>query len=122
MRKKVILALYVIFLIIPVLCLAQIKATVSDIVSNPDIYDGKTVQIEGKAFQVKFKISKKGNPYTVFKLTDGKNYVSVFSFGKLSVREGDNLRVTGTYQRVKYVGRYAFYNEIDSTKGRIERK
>jgi len=116
------LASLILVLIIPVLCFAQIKTTISEIASNPDKFHGKVVEVEGKVMFVKFKTSKRGNPYTVFELTDGKNYVSVFSFGTLPVKEGDKVRVIGTYQKVKYVGRYVFYNEIDATNGRVEKK
>jgi len=120
MKRK--LTFLLIVWIIPVLCLAQIKITISEIASNPDKFHGKVVEVEGKVMFVKFKTSKRGNPYTVFELTDGKNYVSVFSFGTLPVEEGNKVRVIGTYHKVKYVGRYVFYNEIDATNGKVERK
>jgi len=40
-----------------------IKATIGDILSNPDQYDGKMVQVEAKVLAPQFKTSKKGNAF-----------------------------------------------------------
>lgn len=109
-------------LFIPLIANAQaIKTTVADILANPDKYDGKMVQVEGKAESLKSKTSKKGNPYTTFKISHTDNTLSVFSFGSLSIKEGDSVKVIGRYQKVKQVGRYTFYNEIDASEGGVER-
>ncbi len=39
----------------------------------------------------------------------------MFSFGTLSIKEGDKVKVTGRYEVEKRVGRYTFYDEIDAT-------
>jgi hypothetical protein len=107
-------------LFIPSITDAQaIKTTVKNIFSNPDRYDGKMVQVEGKVLSLKSKISKRGNPYTTLKITQADNSLSVFSFGTLSVKDGDSVKVMGRYQRVKQVGRYTFYNEIDASQGSV---
>ena len=114
--------------ILSILCILIISATanaqamktsVGDILSNPNQYDGKMVQIEGKVTALKAKISKKGNPYFTFKLFEGDKSTTVFNFGGPSIREGDSVRVIGMYQKVKHVGRYTFYNEIDASKGSV---
>jgi len=79
------------------------------------------VQVEGKVISTKFKTSKKGNPYTTFDLSDAGNTLTVFSFGTLSIEEGNKIRVMGRYQKVKQVGRYTFYNEIDASEGSVEK-
>lgn len=89
-RNKKVLSVLTIacLLLIPLLVNAQaVKTTVSDILANPDKYDGKMVQVEGKVLSPKFKTSKKGNPYTTFKVSDAGNTLSVFSFGTLSDRK-----------------------------------
>jgi hypothetical protein len=100
-----------------------IKTTVGDILSNPDQYDGKMVQVEAKVFLPHFKTSKNGNAYTTFKLEGDGQFLSVFSFGTLSINGGDTVRVIGMYQKVKKVGRgrYTFYNEIDASHGSVEK-
>ena len=99
-----------------------IKTTVGNILSNPDQYDGKMVQVEAKVFLPHFKSSKKGNAYTTFKLENDGQSLSVFSFGTLPINGGDVVRVIGMYQKIKKVGRYTFYNEIDASRGSVEKK
>lgn len=125
-RINIIVFLYLTLLIsfiyiIP--CSAQvIKTTISDILAKGEKYHGKVVQVEGKAMFVKFKVSRKGNPYTTFKLTDNKgNALNVFSFGTLKIYDNDKVRVTGKYHLFKHVGIYTFYNQIDTSEGKVER-
>jgi CcmE len=98
-----------------------IKIKVSDILSNPDQYDGKMVQVEGDVTMLKAKVSKKGNPYYTFKLADREKSLSVFNFGTPSVKEGNSVMVMGRYQKVKHVGRYTFYNEVDASGGSVQK-
>jgi RecG-like helicase len=100
-----------------------IKTTPTEILQSADKYDGKMVQVEGKVVSPNFKTSKKGNAYTTFKVTDSqKNTLSVFSFGTLTIKEGDTVKVMGRFQKVKQVPpRYTFYNEIDASEGSVER-
>jgi len=39
----------------------------------------------------------------------------------LSVKEDDEVGVVGKYYRIKYVGSYVFYNEIDATEGEVRK-
>jgi cytochrome c-type biogenesis protein CcmE len=96
--------------------------TVSEILNHPDKYHLKTVRVKGEVLDVKYKVSKRGNPYTVFVLSDGKASIKVFTFGTPEINVGDKVKVEGTFYKVKYVGRYTFYNEIDASKGSIKRE
>ncbi|MFZ0050748.1 MAG: hypothetical protein WAK96_03155 [Desulfobaccales bacterium] len=98
-----------------------IKTTVGDILSNPDQYDGKMVQVEAKVLAPQFKTSKKGNAFTTFKLEGDGKILSVFSYGTLSINGGDSVRVIGRYQKLKKVGPYTFSNEIDASRGSVEK-
>ena len=100
-----------------------IKTTTTEILQSADKYDGKMVQVEGKVISPNFRTSKKGNAYTTFKVTDSQNNtLSVFSFGTLTIKEGDTVKVTGRYQKVKHVPpRFTFYNEIDASQGSVEK-
>lgn len=91
------------------------KATVKEILDNPDSYDQREVKVEGKVVNLKLKVSKKGNAYTNFSLMD-ESYktLKVFMWGHQNVRDGDRVEVTGTFRKVKYVGRYRFYNEVEA--------
>jgi len=100
-----------------------IKTTPAEILQSADKYDGKMVQVEGQVVSPNFRTSKRGNAYTTFKVTDSqKSTLSVFSFGTLTIKEGDTVKVMGRFQKVKHVPpRYTFYNEIDASEGGVER-
>jgi len=108
---------------IPEILDAQVtKTSISEILKNPDKYDGKMVQIEGKVGSIRTKTSQKGNLYTTVMIIDSANAVlNVFSLGMLSLKKNDSVTVIGRYQKVKHVGSYSFYNEIDASEGNVER-
>lgn len=124
---KFILAILVVFvsaLFISTTVDAQaVKTSVSEILKNQDKYDGKMVQVEGKVYSLKFKTSKRGNPYYTFSLRGISNdALSVFSFGSPPVKNADSVTVRGVYQKVKHVPpKYTFYNEVDASGGSVEK-
>jgi hypothetical protein len=65
------------------------------------------------------RISRKGNAYYSFTLSDEGQELHVFSFGTRDLSDGNRVRVTGTYRTEKYVSGRTFYNEIDCTDGSI---
>jgi len=101
---------------------AKEDVTISEILSNPNKYHLKTVLVKGEVLAVKHKISRKGNPYTVFALSDGTSAIKIFTFGTPEINRGNRVKVKGIFYKVKYVGRYTFYNEIDATDGWIKRE
>jgi RecJ-like exonuclease len=114
-----------IFLLITVLsynCTNAQVVTISEILSDPDKYHLKTVLVKGEVLDVKHKVSKRGNPYTVFALSDGTSAIKIFTFGTPEINRGDRVKVKGIFYKVRYVGRYTFYNEIDATDGWIKRE
>jgi hypothetical protein len=91
--------------------------TVKAILENPSRYDGQEVTISGKASSVKPTTSRKGNDYMTFQVTDSSGAgVTVFTWGHPTITSGSVVRVTGTFQRVKRVGRRIFYNQIDANR------
>ncbi len=112
------------FCFIPKIIDAQaIKTSVSEIISNPDKYDGKVVHVQGRIQSLKFNTSKKGDPYTTFMVVDSSNNaLNVFTFGTLSINRGDSVTVKGRYQKVRHVPpKYTFHNEIDASGGSVEK-
>lgn len=95
---------------------------ISEIINNPDRYHLKTIQVKGEVLDVKHKISQKGNECTVFVLSDGSARIKIFTFGSPQINVGDKVKVEGVFYKVKYVGRYTFYNEIDATNGLIKKE
>ncbi len=101
---------------------SQDKTTITDIIENPDQYDGRFVEFVGTVDHIQNKISRGGNPYTLLTITDEIYSINVFSFGTLKFTRGSLVRVRGVFSKVKQVGKYTFYNEIDDTKGSVIRE
>ncbi|MBI4636591.1 MAG: hypothetical protein HY727_09620 [Candidatus Rokubacteria bacterium] len=87
----------------------------ADIARTPERFDGKVVTLTGKVTNLQTRVSQKGNPYFTFDLSDGAQAVRVFSYGPPPCPAGATATIEGRFQRVKRVGRYTFYNEIDAT-------
>jgi len=117
---------FFIFLLITILsfysCTDAQVVTISEILNDPDKYHLKTVLVKGEVLDVKHKVSKRGNPYTIFALSDGTSAIKIFTFGTPEIYRGDIVKVKGIFYKVRYVGRYTFYNEIDATDGWIKRE
>ena len=96
--------------------------TISEILNHPDKYHLSTVQVKGKVLDLQSKTSKRGNEYTIMVLSDGTGNITVFTFGTQKIKPEDTVKVKGVFYKVKHVGRYTFYNEIDASKGTIERE
>lgn len=93
------------------------ETTVKAILEDPSRYDGQEVTVSGRASEVTRTISRRGNPYTTFRLTDASEAViTIYSGGHPDVKSSDSVQVTGTFQRVKRVGQYTFYNQIDANQ------
>src|SRR5438445_5151287 len=88
-----------------------LDASPSGILSDPARYDAQRVTIHGMATNLHETVSRRGNPYFTFDLSDGTRAVRVFSFGKALCRSG-MATVEGTFEKLKQVGRLTFHNEI----------
>jgi len=89
--------------------------SVSNILENDDYCNLKKVDITGKATNLDLKTSKKGSNYTTFNLEDEGKQLKVFAWKHLPINEGEDVRVKGTFHKVKYVGKYSFKNEIEAS-------
>ncbi len=90
-------------------------ATVAEIAKDPAAFDQKTVTVSGTAQEVSSRTSRRGNPYTTFRLSDQGEAVKVFTFGTPAIKDGDRVEVRGVFHRVKQVGAYTFHDEIDAS-------
>ncbi len=86
-----------------------------DILANSDRFDGRPVTISGTILNLQERVSRAGNSYYTFDLSDGKQAIRVFSFGTAPCRVGV-ATVEGSFEKVKRQGRYAFYNEVTATR------
>jgi hypothetical protein len=86
---------------------------VGNIVKNPAQFDNKIVAIQGTATTVSERISRIGNPYMTSRVQDSTGSIAIYARGHPGISNGDRVEVIGLFQRVKRVGRYTFYNEIN---------
>ena len=121
---------FLLFILPVIISAGPQKVKISQIKENPDKYDKQYISTEGYIENIKKKISKKGNKYTTFYITDEENNsLKVFMWGwedieKQKIEEGNKVEVEGIFRKVKYLGRYRFYNEIeaDSVRKKKEEK
>ena len=111
----------IIFVLAIVLCgnfsYAAQETTVQKILANRDSYDGQEVSVSGTVSKLKLKTSKGGNDYTTFSLlSESGGSLTIFVWGQSKLKQGQKVKVTGTYRKFKRVGRYTFYNEIEATE------
>jgi len=99
---------------------AQEQVTVQALLTDGKKYDGKQVVLVGVVRDLKEKVSKKGNPYYTFKIGEGERTISIFGYGRATVKEGDKVRVTGKFAVEKRAAYTTYRNEIDVTKGKVE--
>lgn len=97
---------------------ATLAATIGQIVGSPSSYDGSHVDVRGTVEHLEQKVSHKGNPYVTFSLCSGQ-CIHVFAFGTPRVSDGQAITVHGTYEAVKHVSGYTFYNEVDADDGSL---
>ena len=89
--------------------------TVAEIAKNPAAFDQKTVTVGGTVEEINSRTSRRGNPYTTFRLSDQGETVKVFTFGTPAIKDGERVEVRGVFQQVKHVGAYTFHDEIDAS-------
>jgi hypothetical protein len=98
------------------LCQAQsLNTSATAILADPDRFDGHAVSVQGAVTNVQERVSRSGNAYYTLDLSDGRQAIRVFSFGKAPCRAG-TATVEGTFSKVKRQGRYTFYNEVEASR------
>jgi len=90
-------------------------STPSEILANPDRFDGQVVTIEGTMTNLRQRVSRRGDPYYKFDLSDGKQAISVFSLGRSPCRSGA-VMVEGTFNKMKRGRRYTSYNVVNASR------
>jgi len=113
-RSRCMLIALLCCLLLLVTSVQALNTSPSAVLATPDRFDGQTVTISGTITNLRERVSQRGNAYYTFDLSDGKQAIRVFSFGKAPCRAG-GATVDGTFEKVKQQGRYTFYNEITAT-------
>lgn len=96
--------------------------TVGDLVANPSKYDQKNVTVNAYAFIVREKKDRGGNPFvlvSIFDPKDKKKVITAFGPGRTQARNGDMIKITGTFKAKSKRGRYTYDNEIETTGDKV---
>jgi len=78
--------------------------TLGEIFANPDRFDGQVVTIEGMVTNLRQRVSRLGDPYYKFDLSDGQRAIRVVSLGRPPCQSGA-VMVEGTFDKMKIEGR-----------------
>ena len=92
------------------------EVTAGAILAGPERYNKQTVTLSSAVTNLNQRVSQRGNAYYTFDLQDATGRMRVFSFGQASCPEGRQAIVDGTFETVKHVGRYKFYNEVTASR------
>jgi hypothetical protein len=106
------------FVLLACLPAAGSAATIAQILGSPSSYDRQHVDVRGTVEHLEQKVSHRGSPYVTFSLCSGQ-CLHVFGFGTPNISDGRTVTVHGTYESVKHVSGYTFYNEIDADDGSL---
>ncbi len=89
---------------------------ITELLEKAESYHEKAVKTAGRVEAFQQRVSKKGNAYFVFKLTEKESTVNVFGIGTLEKvpKKGDLVEVTGTFRNQKKVGDTVYKNEIET--------
>lgn len=90
-------------------------SSIALLLSAPENWDGKQVEIVGEVDDFKRRRSRKGNLYSTFYVADGEGYrVKIFSWGHPEIADGDRVAVSGVFRETKKVGGLDFHNEVEA--------
>lgn len=90
--------------------------TVKELLAEPDKWHGRAVVVSGSVGKLEPRTSQRGNPYYTFRLNDGRQSVTVFSYGTPEVRDGNRVQIEGTFLKVNRVGKYTFQNQVNAIR------
>lgn len=113
MLKRILLGMS----LVATVALAGGPLTVDALVKDAAKFDGKEVAVRGKILAYTEKTSKKGNPYTTFRLAGAKTQANVYLRGRptVALKNGLQVDVTGMFAKLKQLPGFSVANEIDAS-------
>ena len=82
------------------------------ILATPDSYEGKEVVVRGRVVKLARAVFPNGRPYYALSVGDERVALTVFSWNRPSVREGDLVEAAGVF----HVWRYNIRHMVDSSR------
>lgn len=84
----------------------------ADLLAHPDQYDKQAVTVVGEVADLQTATTRDGQSAYGFLLKAGAGTVKVIGLGKTAVRDGAQVVVEGTFNRLRQGGRTVVLNEI----------
>ncbi len=84
----------------------------ADLLAHPDQYDKQTVAVVGQVTNLQIATTRDGQHVYGFLLKSAAGSVKVIGLGRTVVRDGEQVVVEGTFNRMRQGGRTAVLNEI----------
>jgi len=84
----------------------------ADLLAHPDQYDKQTVAVVGQVTNLQIATTRDGQDLYGFLLKSAGGAVKVVGLGRTAVRDGEQVVVEGTFNRMRQGGRTAVLNEI----------
>ena len=94
------------------LLLADGMLKMADLLAHPDQYDRQTVSVVGEVANLQSAKTRDGQQVYGFLLKSPAGSVKVIGVGRTAVRDGEQVVVEGTFNRMRQGGRTAVLNEI----------
>jgi len=115
MSTWITLALILVAAVVPAGAAYAPATTLSEILANPDRFDGYMVTIEGTMTHLRQRVSRRGDPYYKFDLSDGTQAIRVFSPGRSPCQSGA-VTVEGTFAKIKRGRLSVSYNVVSASR------
>jgi len=89
--------------------------SIVSILTHVNDYSGRRVSLRGTVSDYREKVSRSGNPYTVFTLSDGAGWLTIHYRGHAGSYNGQFVAVKGTFNAVKHVAGRSYYNQVEAS-------
>lgn len=87
------------------------RVPLATILATPDRYGGKGVVIRGTVVEMTRAMFPNGRPYYTLLVGDGRTSITVFSWERPSVRQGDVVEVMGNFYTWRYNLRHVIVSQ-----------
>lgn len=91
---------------------AENMLKMAELLAHPDQYDKQTVAVVGQVTNLQVATTRDGQNVYGFLLKSAAGSVKVIGLGRTLVRDGEQVVVEGTFNRMRQGGRTAVLNEI----------
>ena len=88
-------------------------AFIGDVLARTKVYDNRPITISGSIYNYEERVSRAGNPYTVFTIRDCSGAIVAHYKGHLSLDPYKKVSATGVFRTRLDGGGNTFYNQLE---------